>query len=89
MAAATLETFDTRLPMPPVLYHLRKIFEFRRMPWEDSSGLESWSNESIVWLVDHKLKDVDTVVLQNEALKVRLIVAERLPWGVQGQRANV
>lgn len=72
MAAATLETFDTRLPMPPVLLHLRKIFDFRRMPWEDSSALESWSNESIVWLVEHKLKDVDTVVLQNEALKVRL-----------------
>ena len=32
MAAATLETFDTRLPMPPVLLHLRKVFDFLRMP---------------------------------------------------------
>ena len=35
MAAATLDKFDVRLPVPEVLLHLRTIFDFRRMPWGD------------------------------------------------------
>ena len=67
-----LETFDVRLPMPEVLLHLRKVFDFRRMPWGDAGALEDWSNDSIVWLIENKFPELDVEVLQTQALKVRL-----------------
>ena len=36
MAVAMLDTFDERLPVPEVLLHLRNIFDFRRMPCNQS-----------------------------------------------------
>merc|ERR1711935_956686 len=72
MASAQLKTFDSRLPMPEVLLHLRTIFDFRRMPWSDVNALVSHSDDSIAWLVDKKFPDLDVVVVKNEALKVRM-----------------
>ena len=47
MANGMLETFDERLPMPEVLLHLRTIYDFRRMPWQNSNALEVWATDSI------------------------------------------
>lgn len=76
MATAMLESFDVRLPMPEVLGHLRTVFDFRRMPLSDHNALECWSNDSIRWLVENKLPELDVEVVQNEALKVRMWLAD-------------
>ena len=78
MASAMLETFDERLPVPEVLLHLREVFDFRRMPWHDSTALETWSNQSIVWLVVNKFPELDAETLQTQALKVRMWLREDL-----------
>ena len=74
MAVVTLDTLDARLPVHEVymLLHVRTIFDFRRMPCGDDEALQTWSNESIAWLVEHELDELDTTVVQNEALKVRM-----------------
>ena len=51
MANAMLDGFDDRLPMPEVLLHLREVLDFRRMPWGDLDALNSWSHNSIKWIV--------------------------------------
>ena len=76
MAAATLRHFDTRLPVPPVLLHLRSACDFRRMPWHDNSQLLSWSDDSVRWLVENKFPELDVAIVQAEALKVRLWLRE-------------
>ena len=48
------------------------MFDFRRMPLSDHNALECWSNDSIRWLVENKLPELDVEVVQNEALKVRM-----------------
>jgi len=78
MADGMLRTFDDRLPMPAVLMHLRTMFDFRRMPWGDNSKLETWSNDSIAWLVEHKFPELDLEIVQSEALKVRFWLRDRL-----------
>ena len=78
MASAMLETFDERLPVPEVLLHLREVFDFRRMPWHDSTALETWSAQSIVWLVLNKFPELDAETLQTQALKVRMWLREDL-----------
>ena len=78
MASAMLETFDERLPVPEVLLHLREVIDFRRMPWNDSTALETWSNQSIVWLVVNKFPELDAETLQTQALKVRMWLREDL-----------
>lgn len=76
MANAMLDGFDGRLPMPEVLLYLREVLDFRRMPWGDLDALNSWSHNSIKWIVGNKFPEFDATLVQSQALKVRLWLDE-------------
>ena len=44
MAEATLQSFDSRLPMPAVLLHLRSACDFTRMPFDNNEGKKKVSH---------------------------------------------
>ena len=75
-----LRHLPTRLPIPEVVTHLSHITDFRLMPLEPTAeahtALETWSNDSIEWLVANVLDHLNADVLRTEALRVRFFVRE-------------
>ena len=79
MAAMTgklLDGFESRLPVPSVMVALREIFDYRRMPLNDKSNLESWSDKAIDELVPDEFPELDVAVVKDEALRVRFWLAD-------------
>jgi hypothetical protein len=77
MTKCMLEQLDSRLPVPVIATQLRKIYDFRRMPFTgDPKVLEEWSNAEIDAVVKDKFAQLDTMIVKDQALKVRLWLRE-------------
>ena len=76
------------LAIPEVVTHLARITDFRAMPLESTAeahtALETWGNESILWLVANVLTHLDADVLCAEAMRVRFFVRDhKKEWMLQ------
>jgi hypothetical protein len=88
-----LEKFDKRLPLPDTIKHLRNALDFRQMPLqhhnERCDPLLTYGEESLRWLVENKLPQLDVSTVLNQALAVRLHVRDnRGQWVVDIEKKD-
>ena len=80
MTATLIDQFATKLPVPTIMTQLRMVFDFRRMPLNDTpsdnSKLLAWSDGQIDAMVESHFSDLDASYVKDQALQVRLWVRE-------------
>ena len=82
MVTVLLQNSEGRLPIPPVVFKFRDCFDFRRMVVEcvpkegEDDPILTWGDQSLQYIVQHKLPHLDADLVLAQAVAVRSYVRE-------------
>jgi len=76
MVDELLNNLEQRLPIPEVVFKFRDALDFSRMPHDENGDFLVWGDDALKWIVNNKLKHLDIGTVMDQAMHMRIFIAE-------------